>query len=50
MKELVGVCSECGKEVYCLDGFLNGVHTPNKELYCFDCFETHVLQKKAPQS
>ncbi|MBM7553024.1 hypothetical protein [Thalassobacillus pellis] len=36
MRELVGTCTVCGKEIYCEDGFLNGEHLDN-ELYCFDC-------------
>lgn len=38
MKELVGNCCECQKEIYCLDGFLNGV-VEAKKVYCFDCYE-----------
>lgn len=38
MKELVGNCSNCNKEIYCLDGFLNGVVTDkNRIILCFDC-------------
>lgn len=36
MKELVGRCESCGKEIFCLDGFLNGVHKDGRVL-CFDC-------------
>ncbi|MET1032195.1 hypothetical protein [Domibacillus tundrae] len=36
MKELIGQCAACGKDVYCLDGFLNGVKA-EEELLCFDC-------------
>lgn len=36
MKELVGQCELCHKNVYCMDGFLNGVHQDN-HLCCFDC-------------
>ncbi|WP_269843867.1 hypothetical protein [Domibacillus epiphyticus] len=36
MNELVGQCMKCGKKVYCLDGFLNGVKDGGK-LLCFDC-------------
>ncbi|WP_195891916.1 hypothetical protein [Neobacillus dielmonensis] len=50
MKELVGCCSNCKKEIYCLDGFLNGVHTDAKELYCFDCYERQEKPEKNPQS
>ncbi len=38
MKELVGTCTICQKEIYCLDGFLNGIFQ-NEKLYCFNCFE-----------
>lgn len=37
MQELVGKCKSCGKEIYCLDGFLNGIHTNDQQLICFDC-------------
>jgi hypothetical protein len=36
VKELVGSCNCCGKEIFCLDGFLNGVHKEGKVL-CFEC-------------
>jgi hypothetical protein len=39
LKELIGCCSICGKELYCLDGFFNGVILENKELICFECEE-----------
>jgi hypothetical protein len=39
MKELIGSCLSCSKEVFCLDGFFNGVHTDQNELYCFECYE-----------
>lgn len=38
IKDLVGNCQQCGKNVYCLDGFLNGVHEDGK-LFCFNCVE-----------
>jgi hypothetical protein len=37
LKELVGCCSICGKGLYCLEGFFNGVILENKELVCFAC-------------
>lgn len=37
MKELVGTCHVCEKEVYCLDGFLNGVVNDEGVLICFEC-------------
>ncbi|MFT4417143.1 hypothetical protein ACLM5H_25210 [Fredinandcohnia humi] len=40
MKELVGTCSACGKEIYCLEGFINGVVSDDKKgMLCFDCAE-----------
>lgn len=39
MKELVSTCYECGKKLYCLDGFFNGVVTKEKKTLCFDCTE-----------
>lgn len=36
LKELVGSCDCCGKEIFCMDGFLNGVHKDEKVL-CFEC-------------
>lgn len=38
MRELIGPCSNCGKDIYCLDGFLDGVYIDG-ELFCFDCSE-----------
>jgi hypothetical protein len=38
MKELIGNCSNCHKEIYCENGFLNGVHEDGK-LTCFPCAE-----------
>jgi hypothetical protein len=38
MRELIGPCSNCGKDIFCLDGFLNGVYIDG-ELFCFDCSE-----------
>ncbi|MEH7441638.1 hypothetical protein V7201_04795 [Bacillus sp. JJ1122] len=39
MKELVGSCEQCRKEIFCLDGFLNGVHTLDGRVLCFECEE-----------
>ncbi|MFB4163502.1 hypothetical protein ACE1TI_06575 [Alteribacillus sp. JSM 102045] len=39
MKEKVGSCYICGKEILCLNGFLNGVVDECKHLFCFDCAE-----------
>jgi hypothetical protein len=37
MQEEVGICQKCGKKIYCLDGFLNGIVKPGGELTCFGC-------------
>ena len=37
MKELVGQCHICNKDVYCLDGFLNGVIDDKGKLVCMEC-------------
>lgn len=38
MKELVGNCCTCKKEIYCLEGFLNGV-VSEQGLLCFNCHD-----------
>ncbi|MGI2327844.1 hypothetical protein [Planococcus sp. YIM B11945] len=38
MRELIGPCSNCGKEVFCRDGFLEGVYIDGN-LYCNACAE-----------
>ncbi|WP_169823963.1 hypothetical protein [Bacillus marinisedimentorum] len=37
MKEFVGKCDQCGKDIYCLEGFLNGVKDDSGKLLCFSC-------------
>ncbi|SDH37831.1 hypothetical protein [Alteribacillus bidgolensis] len=44
MKEKVGNCTVCGKEVFCLNGFLNGVLDNQKNLFCFLCIEKKEKQ------
>ncbi|MBM7585157.1 hypothetical protein JOC86_001699 [Bacillus pakistanensis] len=39
MKELVGHCKRCQKEIYCLDGFFNGIKLNDGQLLCFACEE-----------
>lgn len=39
MKELVNTCYVCGKDLYCIDGFFNGVHTDDKKTLCYNCIE-----------
>jgi hypothetical protein len=47
MKELVGYCASCTKEIYCLEGFFNGVQSDDGKIYCFECYET--MNKENPQ-
>lgn len=37
MNELVGQCSICGKDIFCLDGFFNGTIQEEGNIICFDC-------------
>ena len=37
MQELVGLCKECNKQIFCNDGFLNGIVLDDQSLLCFDC-------------
>jgi len=39
MKERVGRCHSCQREVYCMMGFFQGVIENNGEIFCFDCYE-----------
>lgn len=39
MQELVGCCKECKKQIFCNDGFINGIILDDKTLICFDCFD-----------
>jgi len=39
MKEFVGFCEQCEKQVFCMDGFLNGELTDQKGVICFACVE-----------
>ncbi|WP_419956304.1 hypothetical protein ACN6MT_14330 [Neobacillus niacini] len=48
MKELIGHCTTCDKEIYCLDGFFNGVQSDDRKIYCFECYESN--QKENPQA
>jgi hypothetical protein len=44
LKEYVGECQICGKEVYCLDGFIDGV--VNKDgVICFSCVDKGEMQE-----
>ncbi|MFS0635579.1 hypothetical protein AB1K84_06715 [Mesobacillus foraminis] len=46
MKELVGECIQCGKEVFCLDGFLNGSVDDQQQLLCFECDGAEDMPKR----
>ncbi|EAR64536.1 hypothetical protein B14911_06998 [Bacillus sp. NRRL B-14911] len=39
MREPAGTCVQCGKTIYCLDGFFNGIITDDKKAICFECSE-----------
>ncbi|HLR41500.1 MAG TPA: hypothetical protein VK091_07460 [Virgibacillus sp.] len=41
MRELIGPCASCGKNVYCEDGFFDGVQEAGK-LLCNECASKHV--------
>ncbi|MFC2947399.1 hypothetical protein [Virgibacillus sediminis] len=36
MRELVGSCTVCGKEIYCENGFFDG-EQKDGDLYCHEC-------------
>ena len=46
MREYIGLCSHCGNEVFCLDGFFNGTLTDDKNIVCFDCQSSQNVKKK----
>ncbi|MCM3719097.1 hypothetical protein [Fictibacillus phosphorivorans] len=39
MKEYVGPCESCKKDLYCMDGFFQGEISPSGKLYCFSCIK-----------
>ncbi|MCR2804103.1 hypothetical protein [Paenibacillus soyae] len=39
MQEKVGNCAECGGDVYCRGGFLQGVVQEDGTLICFSCMD-----------
>jgi len=45
MRELIGPCTNCGKDVYCRDGFLEGVYIDRK-LFCFACADEKAKEEK----
>ena len=48
MRELVGKCTACSKEIYCFDGFFNGVQSDEGKIYCFECCDV-VKNEENPQ-
>ncbi|MCM3588766.1 hypothetical protein M3182_24245 [Mesobacillus maritimus] len=46
MKEHIGYCHQCGKEIFCLDGFFNGIHLNSKKILCFKCAEQDSALKE----
>lgn len=44
MKELVGSCVSCGRDLFCIDGFFEGFILDDKNL-CINCYEK---KKKEP--
>ncbi|MFD1428380.1 hypothetical protein JOD24_003143 [Kroppenstedtia sanguinis] len=49
MQERVGNCTDCGRPVDCLDGFLNGVILQDGRLRCFLCDEKNKEEKEDPR-
>lgn len=45
MKEHVGICQMCNKDVYCLDGFLNGIIDDEGRLTCLECLHKEKEEK-----
>ena len=39
MREWIGTCKDCGENIYCENGFFNGVVLTNHAYLCFDCEE-----------
>ncbi|GAB7388132.1 hypothetical protein BSNK01_19690 [Bacillaceae bacterium] len=37
MIEFIGNCAACGAEIYCRDGFLDGIVNEEGKAYCFGC-------------
>ena len=46
MKEHVGLCQVCKKDVYCMDGFLDGYVDEDGKLICTDCSHKEQEQTK----
>jgi hypothetical protein len=39
MKEYVGKCVKCQKDLFCIDGFFQG-ELDSGHAYCYECYET----------
>jgi hypothetical protein len=49
--EWVGKCTVCSKDVYCRDGFLDGVFAGHPGvLYCHDCYQKQSERVGASES
>jgi ribosomal protein L24E len=48
MREYIGSCHNCGKDIFCLDGFFTGVVKEDQKIFCFDC-EKKEKDTKNPQ-
>ncbi len=50
MQEFVGHCAKCRKQIFCRDGFLDGIVLEDKSLVCFDCADeerdSHTKESK----
>lgn len=44
MRELIGPCVSCGKNVYCEDGFFDGVQEAGK-LLCNECASKQMVKE-----
>lgn len=45
MKELVGTCIRCQKDVLCTDGFFNGITLESGSILCFVCKDQDPLME-----
>ena len=46
MEEFIGSCTICKKEIYCINGFLNGLIQPDGTLRCFSCDKDSFLKEE----
>ncbi|HLQ70622.1 MAG TPA: hypothetical protein VK142_02415 [Bacillota bacterium] len=46
MKEYIGSCHHCGKDIYCENGFFNGVLLPGHIYRCFECDDEISKEQK----